>query len=233
MYPYLFGVSSLPMYDLIGVLGYGVIAVFFLCSKRRRDFFGGGRGGVWVPLAVHFVIYTFGGVKFGGYIGRGTDFFGYVALSAVAMVLTAVVVQAHPLHWLDRTAPLYATLAALLKASCFCGGCCYGYPWAQGLYNQRTGQTEFPIQLVEMVAYGLLLVLLRRYSGRMGQRFALFLSVYGTVRFLVQFFRADVVVFTPFHWMSAVFVAVGILLWVVCALVPATDVSRETPGARS
>ena len=228
MYPQLFGVPTLKMYDLIGVLGYVLIAVFFLCSKQRRDFFSGGKGGVWVPLAVHGIAYTFGGVKLGGFIGRGTEFFGYVAFSALAMVLAAVVAESHPLRWLDRTAPLYAALAAVLKLSCFCGGCCYGYPWANGLYNQFTKQQEVPIQLVEVGLYGALLLVLLRYRGRTGQRFALFLAGYAAVRFAVQFFRADVAVFTPFHWMSAAFVGVGVLLWVVCALVPTTDVSRET-----
>ena len=49
-------------------------------------------------------------------------------------------------------------------------------------------------------------------------RFALFLTGYAGVRFAVQFFRADMAMFSPFHWMSAVFFGVGVILLVGFAL---------------
>lgn len=226
MYPYLFGIESLKMYDLIGVFGYVIVIVFFLNRKNRPLTSVGqevekSRAWLWValPLAVHLVAFTFGGERLGGYIGRGTEFFGYLAVSAVGVALAAVVLGAPPLKWLDRTVPLYLTLAATLKMSCFCAGCCYGLPWEHGLYNVRQDQTQFPIQLVEMAAYVVLLCLLRRYRGRDGQRFALFLAGYAAIRFVVQFFRDDIAVFSTFHWMSAVFAAIGVVMWAVCGMV--------------
>ena len=167
-------------------------------------------------MAVHLVAFTFGGERLGGYIGRSTEFFGYLAVSAVGVVLTAATLGAPPLKWLDKTVPLYLCLAAVLKFSCFCAGCCYGLPWAAGWYNHRNNLREFPIQLVEAAVYAALFFLLWRYKGRSGQRFALFLTAYAAIRFAVQFFRADEAVFTPFHWMSAVFAAVGVAMWLLC-----------------
>ena len=223
MYLYLFGIESLRMYDLIGVAGYAILIAFYIF--HRNAYFvpiptetkpNSSHWPLVLLLTVQVVAYTFAGERIGPLVGRSTEFFGYVTISAVGMVLTALVLGFSPLRWLDRTVPLYLTLAATLKMSCFCGGCCYGQPWAYGWFNHRNGQTEFPIQLVESMAYVLLLFLLRRYRGREGQRFALFLAGYAAVRFVVQFFRADVAVFTPFHWMSAVFFGIGAVMWVVC-----------------
>ena len=133
MYPYLFGIKSLRMYDLIGIGGYLLIFLFFF---HHRAFFRRSeeeKNRFWLPLAVHLFAYTFGGERFGDFIGRGTDFFGYILLTSVALVLAAFVMELHPLRCLDRTAPLYAMLAATLKLSCFCSGCCHGAPWAYGL----------------------------------------------------------------------------------------------------
>lgn len=208
MYPYLFNHSALQLYDIIGVLGYLVILLFFLIKRNRP----GGWSPTLVLLLVHLVSFTFGGMRLGEAIGRGTEFFGYVSVSALGTGLAAVSLRGRPLVWLDRTVPLYLTLASVLKLSCFCAGCCNGLPWAYGLYNYRTLHVEFPIQLVEMALYALLLCLLLRYRGRPGRRFALFLTGYAGVRFAVQFFRVDRPAFSAFHWMSAVFFGVGVLM---------------------
>lgn len=222
MYPYLFGIETLKMYDLIGLMGY-VILIFYFAANRNRLYLtdeSRKKWPIWLLLAVQLVAYTFAGENLGPLVGRGTEFFAFVLVSAVGMVLTAVALGYRPLRWLDGTVLLYATTAAMLKLSCFCSGCCYGMPWARGWYNHRNNRMEFPIQLVEVAAYALLLAALWRYRGREGQRFALFLAGYGAIRFVVQFFRTDVAVFTPFHWMSALFAAVGAVMWVLCAVLP-------------
>lgn len=228
MYPYLFGNQSLKMYDLIGICGYVILLTFFLTKKNRPltpvvgEESGKTSAWLWValPMAVHLVAFTLGGEKLGDYIGRGTEFFGYVAVSAVGMALAAATLGAPPLTWLDRTVPLYLCLASVLKLSCFCGGCCYGLPWEHGLYNARCDEVQFPIQLAESAAYALLWPVLSRYRGRAGSRFALFLTAYAAIRFAVQFFRGDKPIFSPFHWMSAVFAVLGAVMWLVCRFIP-------------
>lgn len=226
MYPYLFGIETLMMYDVIGVCGYIILFYFFLQKKRRPLTPAGAEDSVsrrrlWtlLPLAVHVVAFTLGGERMGYFVSRATEFFGYVAVSSLGVALAALTLGAPPLRWLDRTVSLYLCLAAVLKLSCFCAGCCYGLPWEHGLFNIRQDETQVPIQLVEAVLYGVLFFLLRRYKGQAGQRFALFLTGYAAVRFGVQFFRADVAVFTPFHWMSAIFAAIGVVMWLICRFV--------------
>ena len=235
MYPKLFGIENVSMYDLIGVIGYGIlIAFFFIHRKRYFQPLSAEQSLSWwhfpLFLAVQLIAYTFGGTFLAGYLNRGTEFFGYVAISAIGMVLTAAVLAYSPLRWLDRTVPLYLTMAAVLKLSCFCAGCCYGLPWECGLNNARCDEVQFPIQLAEAAAYALLLCLLWWYRGRAGQRFALFLTTYAAVRFAVQFFRGDMPVFSAFHWMSAVFFAIGVMMWVLCGVAGKRNVPRETRG---
>lgn len=219
MYPNLFGNENLKMYDIIGVFGYVLIFAFYLHRKNRFALAQEGKYCLWPLLLVQCVAFTFGGKLLGGLIERGTEFYGFLGLSAVFTVLLAVSVAGYPLRWLDDTVPLYLTLASVLKLGCFCSGCCYGLPCGWGMYNSRCDQTQFPIQLVEMAAYAVLLCLLCRYRGRDGQRFALFVAGYAAIRFGVQFFRADRAVFSAFHWMSAVFFAIGVVMWAVCGMV--------------
>lgn len=220
MYPYLFGIEVVRLYDIIGLLGYGLLIGYFLIN-RKRLYFTADSPKWWhiaLLLAVQVVAYTFAGENLALLVGRGTEFFAFVTVSALGMALTAAVLGHRPLRWLDATVPLYLTMASVLKFSCFCGGCCNGLPWQWGLYNHSTHRTEFPIQLAEAAAYALLLWLFCGYRRREGQRFALFLAAYAAVRFGVQFFRTDVAVFTPFHWMSALFFAIGGAMWLVCGL---------------
>ena len=229
MYPYLFGNEHLKMYDIIGVFGYVLIFAFFLHRKNRFALAQEGKYCLWPLLLVQCVAFTFGGEWLGGQIGRATEFYGFLGLSAVFTVLLAVSVAGYPLRWLDDTVPLYLTLASVLKLGCFCSGCCYGLPCGWGMYNGRCDQTQFPMQLAEAVVYALLLAALWRYRGRDGQRFALCVSGYAAIRFAVQFFRGDRPAFSTFHWMSAVFFAVGTVMWLVCGWWHRKkNVSRET-----
>lgn len=216
MYPNLFGNPDVAVYDLIGVLGYGIILLFSLWKRKGLSW-----GKTLLLTAVHLVAYTFAGARLAVLLpGRSTEFFGYLTISALGVVLASVVLGLSPLRQLDRTVPLYLTLAAVLKLGCLCAGCCHGYPWAYGLYNHFTQQTEFPVQLAEAVLYAVLLWALRRYEGRPGRRYALFLTGYAGVRFFIQFARADVPVFSPFHWMSGAFCGLGVVLLGLTYLIP-------------
>lgn len=214
MYPYLFENPSLRMYDLIGVLGYGILLAFFIVRWRRGEKWNG----LWLPLLVHLISFTFAGERLAPLVNRGTEFFAYLLISAVALVLAAVATGTHPLKSLDRSAPMYLAIASILKLGCFCGGCCNGYAWEHGLYNHAMHRTEVPIQLVEAVLYALLLWVVLRYRGGSGQRFSLFLIGYSAVRFGIQFFRSDSEVFSLFHWVSGIFLLVGVGMMVTTIL---------------
>lgn len=207
MYPYFFALENVRVYDVLGVLGYVAILIYGLAKQNRPSTWK--KTLVW--LLVQGVAYTFGGTALGNLVGRGTEFFGYVTISMLGTVLAALMFGDEPLAWLDKLVPLSLFLAAFMKIGCFCGGCCNGLPFAYGFYNQSTMKTEFPIQLVEGAVYLLLLCGLVRYQGRPGRRYFWFLIGYAAMRFVVQFFRADRPAFSLFHWMSFLFLVLGIV----------------------
>ena len=86
MLPNVFG-EYIQLYDLIGVCGYVLIIVFFLRQRKALTVAESGKSGVWLLLTVHLLSYTFGGELMGGFLGRRTEFFGFLLL---AMVVTEI-----------------------------------------------------------------------------------------------------------------------------------------------
>lgn len=95
--------------------------------------------------------------------------------------------------------PLFHTFGRL---GCFLSGCCYGVPWIHGItyhyaaISEANGIPRFPVQLVEACLnfslFWLLLGLLRkrRCAGRL---LWLYLLLYPTYRFVLEFFRGDAI----------------------------------------
>lgn len=252
MYPELFGITGISAYELIGVCGYVILWLFSFSryaiagliedpsvwmlerqayhqnrdrsALRKRCLAHWAKKEMLMLTALHTVMFTFGGNILGQWIGRSTDFYGYVLLTALAVVLASVALGGDVRTRLDSLAATFFAMAAFLKLGCFCAGCCYGLPWAYGFYNENTQQHEFPIQLVEMAVYVLLFFVVRwRFRGRKGEGFAFFLVVYSSFRFIMQFFRGDEAVFSVFHWVSATVCLLGILYWLLIRYIPFYD----------
>ena len=180
--------------------------------------------------AVHTVMFTFGGNLLGEWIGRNTDFYGYVLFTVLAVTLASVALGGDVRTRLDCLAAPFFAMAAFLKLACFCAGCCNGLLWAHGLYNANTQQHEFPIQLVEMAVYILLLLCVVRFRTRWhkGEVFAFFLVVYSAFRFVVQFFRRDESPFSLFHWIPAAVCLLGVFYWLVIRFISYRDGRQST-----
>ncbi len=125
--------------------------------------------------------------------------------------------------------PLYGCLA---RVGCFLGGCCYGKPSAIGVLYPRTifestgqgcrrysaspnpGTRVFPIQLLEAAAqatlFGILATVLWQFPSTAGSIFWLYLSMYGMVRFVLDFYRTTSA--RPRYWRlsEAQLVCVGV-----------------------
>lgn len=147
-----------------------------------------------LPLLLHTPTlflqrYVYGGLVFyGGLLG---------AFFAVGWLVVRCRVSFSVLE--DVFLPALPLIHALGRVGCFCAGCCYGrattsgwgvcYP-AGGL--APPGIPLLPVQLWE--AGGLLLllaILLLPIYQRTGQRMAAYLLGYGSLRFLLEFFRGD------------------------------------------
>jgi len=112
------------------------------------------------------------------------------------------------LGFLGTLMPLYGCLA---RVGCFLGGCCYGRPSSRGvLYpasifelpsdswrkyapSPNPGVRVFPIQLVEAAAQGVLFALLATLVWKRvcaaSSAFWLYLSLYASIRFVLDFYR--------------------------------------------
>lgn len=96
--------------------------------------------------------------------------------------------------------PLFHTFG---RVGCFFGGCCYGRECSHGILireNQLNpsvaGVPRFPVQLVEagcnLLIFLLLLSLFRRKHAE-GKLILVYLTVYPTVRFSLEFLRGDAI----------------------------------------
>lgn len=77
---------------------------------------------------------------------------------------------------------------------CIFAGCCGGYVSTWGIYNVSTGAMHFPIQLIEsIVSLSVALILIVRIYRRNfipdEKQFPIMLVLYGSTRFMCEFFR--------------------------------------------
>lgn len=84
-------------------------------------------------------------------------------------------------------------LLGTAKLGCHVYGCCYGIPVGTGVVNPQTGETVFPVQLLEAGLTFLLAAVIYRYTLKekrpKGSVYPLGLILYGCMRFCIQFLR--------------------------------------------
>ncbi len=102
---------------------------------------------------------------------------------------------------MDAFAPGVAIGQAIGRLGCFAAGCCWGkecdLPWGVRFRSDEAapvplGKTLHPVQLYEsaadLIIFGILYYRFRR-SHRGGQIIGLYLVLYSTARFIIEFFR--------------------------------------------
>lgn len=95
---------------------------------------------------------------------------------------------------LDFLSPGLALLQAVDHISCAFSGCCHGFPAAWGIWNPVTETRLVPVQWMEsLAAFVIFFILLRSGKKRNypadGSLYALFLILFGSTRFLLEFLR--------------------------------------------
>ena len=115
------------------------------------------------------------------------------------------------------------------RLGCFLSGCCYGMPWKYGIGYAKPlsfaepGVPLFPVQLIEAILNFLLFFLLRRLFLRKrarGKLLLLYLLVYPSYRFLLEFFRGDRVrgfvgVLSTSQFISLLLIAFSACCWLL------------------
>jgi len=95
---------------------------------------------------------------------------------------------------LDLCAPYLALGQSIGRVGCYLNGCCYGKEVFWGVYFPIHNANLHPTQLYLTAGYLLIFIVLKNYhktSAIPGLTFASYLILASTLRFIVEFFRAD------------------------------------------
>ncbi|GMO53173.1 MAG: prolipoprotein diacylglyceryl transferase [Candidatus Endomicrobiellum trichonymphae] len=174
--------------DLYSLVMY--IMVFSVAGARLFFVFTDLNEFILYPLGI-FKIWQGGLVYYGGFIA-----------SIIFAITYAKRKKIHLLKLGDFFAPALALGHALGRIGCFFAGCCYGkessLPWAVAFINEHSlavrGKPLHPTQLYEAFANLLLFVFLYFYSKKghkSGVSFAVYITGYAVLRFIIEFFRGD------------------------------------------
>ncbi len=128
-----------------------------------------------------------------GYFESGNfgpiSYYGSVFLVPIAMIGVSKAFKLPYNRFMDYCAPSVALAAAIGKIYCASCGCCAGIV----LYvNDLNESVVFPSQIVEMTCAFIIvaiLLVLEQKNAYNGNRYGLFLIIYGAVRFILNWFR--------------------------------------------
>lgn len=164
----------------------------------------------------YIVSECFGGMVFyGGFIGATIALLIYVKFSKVCFknVITDIFVIC---------VPLFHTFG---RIGCFLGGCCYGIESKFGfvahneLLPEMSGVRRFPVALIEsglnFLIFLFLLYLFKKEKKR-GKLLFVYMIIYPTIRFCLEFLRGDEIrgIFfglSTSQWLSIIIFAIGIV----------------------
>ena len=124
--------------------------------------------------------------------------------------------------------PVVPLVHSIGRIGCLCAGCCYGMEYhgfgAITFHNSIIAPNDvplFPIQIVEaiclLIIFIILLVTYKRFLGTY-KTIGLYCILYGIVRFVLEFFRGDLIrgIFfglSTSQWISIAIVVIGIVLF--------------------
>ena len=119
----------------------------------------------------------------------GISFFGAVFIVPIVFVLFAKLFGIPYGQIMDICAPAECAMLVIMKVHCFVSGCCDG----KLLYITEHGtQVYFPSQIVELtnaLVIAVVLLLLSRKKENNGTIYAWYMVLYGSTRFVLNFFR--------------------------------------------
>ncbi len=215
MYPEIFHLSFLHTYGVLVAAAF-LLAVWMSARLARRD---GLDAEAVTNLGIYCALAAMAGAKAMMFIvdpDSRRDFFSLATLQAGGIFYGGLIAALGVGWWymrrtrlpLLRTADVFAPAIALGhgigRLGCFSAGCCWGtqcdLPWAVTFRNPAahdlTGvplnQPLHPTQLYEAIAEFAIFAILYRQFGKphgRGAIISLYLMLYGTARFVVEFYR--------------------------------------------
>ena len=147
--------------------------------------------------------------------------FAWVPLTAY--LLSLLVRRPWKQIW-DLLMPLPLVMFVGARFACTVEGCCRGVPCDWGIYNSITGQTVFPVQLLESLVTILILIKVFRREKKNnfatdGRNVPIILINYGIARFFLEFLHDNAKIIFGMNAMSfhcLFMILVGIFcLWII------------------
>jgi phosphatidylglycerol---prolipoprotein diacylglyceryl transferase len=164
----------------------------------------------------------------------GLVFYGGFIVTACLFIWYCRKHKLNMLSVLDITGPAVALGHAFGRIGCILNGCCFGKPteffmavtYPHGVLPDRFdyGAARHPVQLYEtfgnLIIFGVLFYLVGKLKR--GRVTALYLILYGILRFVDEFFRGDhtdkiLDTFTRAQFIGLFLIPIGIILYIKCA----------------
>lgn len=146
-----------------------------------------------IPLALMLTLvgtlstYIWNFVESGNFYG--ISFFGAVFIVPIVFIAVSKILNIRYGILMDLCAPAECAMLVIMKSLCFVNGCCYGI----GLYTSKLGGlVRFPSQIVELLNALILVVVLLYLSKQIKNRgliYPWYMILYGSSRFVLNFFR--------------------------------------------
>lgn len=166
------------------------------------------------------------------YLSGGLVFYGGLVGAIVGAALCARYFSLRLRDYFPVFVPVFPLIHAIGRVGCFAAGCCYGMEADWGLAFTDSlvapnGVKLIPIQLFEAGAEVLICLILLWYVVRHTKwhpkplrLLSLYFLLYAPVRFVLEFFRGDVVrgflwSLSTSQWISILIFLAGIILWVM------------------
>ena len=156
----------------------------------------------------------------------GLVYYGGFTGAVLFVLMTAKLVGTPVWAMIDTILPSIPLMHAIGRIGCFSAGCCYGLPCGFGVYFDASpfaphGVRLLPVQLIEAACLLALFFLMLRYGREKrppGKVLAFYLTGYGIIRFVLEFFRYDAIrgiygIFSVSQWISLALIALGVFFW--------------------
>lgn len=160
------------------------------------------------------------------YLSGGLVFYGGLLGALLGAALSARFFGLSLTRHLPAMLPAFPLAHGIGRLGCFAVGCCYGIPAEWGIVFTHSpfapnGVKLIPVQLIEAVLEFGLCFFLIWYSERKGSPVRMlgsYLALYGTFRFLLEFFRGDELRgswlgLSTSQWISLFVLPLGGFLW--------------------
>ena len=147
------------------------------------------------------------------FINSGYSFVGGVIGSILAIVLYCKRYKLEFRDMLSTFVVIYPLIYFISKIGCFLNNCCYG------TININNVTYNFPLQLIDsIIMFGLFLILIKKSKQQNKLIIFQFLSLFGIIRFIEDFFRHSrnvmILNFTLEQIVCLIFITIGISIFI-------------------